>query len=103
MLVKKVPAPPLLLAQKWDGNKDVTGWWVSEKLDGVRAFWNGKEFISRLGNAFYAPDFFSQGLPSNVQLDGELFAGRKQFQSTVGIVKSQDMGNAWKKINLSSF
>lgn len=31
-------APPLLLANSWkiDGGQDVTGWWISEKLDGVR-------------------------------------------------------------------
>lgn len=37
-----------------------TGWWMSEKLDGVRAYWNGKCFYSRLGNAFYAPSWFTK-------------------------------------------
>src|SRR3954469_23879331 len=32
-------APPLLLAETWDNALDPTGWWLSEKLDGVRAFW----------------------------------------------------------------
>src|ERR1022692_4084341 len=43
-------APPLLLAEKWDGVANLAGWWMSEKLDGVRAYWTGKEFLSRLGN-----------------------------------------------------
>src|SRR6187455_2530637 len=34
-------APPILLAEKWDGTANLTGWWISEKLDGVRAYWNG--------------------------------------------------------------
>src|SRR5712675_837399 len=34
-------APPLLLAETWDNAIDPTGWWLSEKLDGVRAYWDG--------------------------------------------------------------
>jgi len=33
-------APPLLLAHTWDNETDLSGWWMSEKLDGVRAYWN---------------------------------------------------------------
>ena len=42
---------------------NLAGWWMSEKLDGVRAYWNGKEFLSRLGNKLHAPDWFCAGLP----------------------------------------
>ena len=57
-------APPLLLAEAWDGAADLAGWWMSEKLDGVRAYWTGRgEFLSRLGNPFHVPDWFSAGLP----------------------------------------
>ena len=45
-----VSAPALLLAESWDGVTDPAGWWLSEKLDGVRAFWDGRQFYSRLGN-----------------------------------------------------
>src|SRR5215212_9721981 len=41
-----VAGPPLLLAERWDGAMDLAGWWMSEKLDGVRAYWTGKEFLS---------------------------------------------------------
>src|SRR5881396_809354 len=37
---KEGPAPPLLLAESWDNVTDPTNWWLSEKLDGVRAFWD---------------------------------------------------------------
>src|SRR6187200_3038538 len=30
-------SPPLLLAESWDGVANLAGWWMSEKLDGVRA------------------------------------------------------------------
>src|SRR5580692_396561 len=52
-------APPLLLAEAWDGDADLAGWWMSEKLDGVRAYWTGREFLSRLGNPFHVPDWFA--------------------------------------------
>jgi DNA ligase-1 len=48
----------LLLAERWDGVTDPAGWWLSEKLDGVRAFWDGRQFFSRLGNPFHVPDWF---------------------------------------------
>ena len=51
------------------------GWWMSEKLDGVRAYWDGKTFYSRLGNEFIAPSWFIKNFPSHMTLDGELFGG----------------------------
>ena len=89
--------PPLLLAHSWDNKKDLTGWWLSEKLDGVRAYWDGGQFLSRQGNRFYAPDWFTAGLPST-PLDGELWLGRKRFQRTVSVVRSQNAGEAWKEL-----
>jgi DNA ligase-1 len=87
--------PPLLLAQTWDNATDLTDWWISEKLDGVRAFWDGKQFLSRQGNLFHAPGWFVAGLPDE-PLDGELWIGRKQFQRTVSIVRRQDQTDLWK-------
>ena len=90
-------APPLLLAESWDFITDPAGWWLSEKLDGVRAFWDGRQFISRLGNLFHAPDWFIAGLP-DVPLDGELWLGRKMFQRAVSIVRRQDKNELWNDI-----
>jgi DNA ligase 1 len=89
--------PPVLLAHKWESHVDVTGWWLSEKLDGVRAYWDGSQFLSRLGNRFFPPPWFVAGLPS-FPLDGELWGGRKLFQRTVGIVKRQDQSPLWKDL-----
>jgi DNA ligase 1 len=73
-----VKPPPLLLAESWDGDLDPKGFWMSEKLDGVRAFWDGKQFLSRLGNRYHAPAWFTEGLPLE-PLDGELWIDRKKF------------------------
>jgi len=99
---KEGQAPPLLLAENWDCVTDPAGWWISEKLDGVRAFWDGKQFISRLGNLFHAPDWFTAGLP-DVPLDGELWLARKQFQRAVSIVRRQDKSEHWKEISYVVF
>jgi DNA ligase len=94
--------PPVLLAQAWDNAADLAGWWMSEKLDGVRAYWDGKQFISRLGNLFHAPDWFVDGLPE-VALDGELWIDRKKFQRTVSIVRRQDKTDLWKEVRFVIF
>jgi DNA ligase-1 len=94
--------PPLLLAERWDNAQDLAGWWLSEKLDGVRAYWDGTSLISRLGNRFHAPDWFLEGLPET-PLDGELWIGRKAFQRTVGIVRRQDKTDLWKEVRYIAF
>ena len=92
----------VMLAHTWDESIDPTGWWISEKLDGVRCYWSGTRFYSRNGNQFLAPAFFTEKLPKTVSLDGELWMGRKMFQKCVGIIKRQDIKkhdmNEWAKI-----
>ena len=95
-------APELLLAESWNGEIDPSGWWLSEKLDGVRAFWDGTCFLSRNGNRFVAPDWFTSGLPET-PLDGELWIGRKQFQRTVSIVRRSDSSDHWNDVRYLIF
>lgn len=97
-----VEGPPVLLAHSWDFQVDLTGWWISEKLDGVRAYWDGSKFLSRQGNEFMAPDWFVAGLPST-PLDGELWLDRKAFQKTISIVRRQDRSEHWKQIRYVIF
>lgn len=92
----------VLLAKKYVWDWDPTGWWMSEKLDGVRAYWDGSEFRSRNGNVFYAPDWFKAGMPKEA-LDGELWMGRHKFQETMSIVRRHNGGDAWKQIQFRIF
>jgi DNA ligase-1 len=94
--------PGVLLAERWENDTDLSGWWMSEKLDGVRAYWDGKQFLSRQGNLFYAPDWFVERLPA-VPLDGELWLDRKKFQRTVSIVRRQDKSDLWKELRFVVF
>lgn len=94
-------ARAVLLAEKW-ADEDPTGWWLSEKLDGVRAYFTGSTFYSRLGNKFPAPQWFIDGMPKQ-PLDGELWCGRGQFQKCVGIVKSSSRQDEWKYVTYLAF
>ena len=97
-----VVPPPVLLAHSWENDVDLTGWWMSEKLDGVRAYWDGKRFLSRLGNAYHAPSWFTAQLPDS-PLDGELWVGRKKFQRCVSIVRRLDAGLDWREVRYLIF
>lgn len=94
----------VLLAKNWTPKTDPTGYWMSEKLDGVRAYWTGSQFVSRNGNVFHAPEFFTKELPT-IALDGELWLGRKQFQTAVGIVKTQSgaKDELWRDLSFKVF
>jgi DNA ligase 1 len=98
----KPATPALLLAERWENDANLIDWWMSEKLDGVRAWWDGKQFLSRQGNVYHAPAWFVAGLP-NVVLDGELWLNRRAFQRTVSIVRRQDQSEHWRQIRFVIF
>jgi DNA ligase-1 len=85
---KGIGSIELMLAKSHEAEKtDPEGWLMSEKLDGVRCFWNGDECYSRGGKLFYPPDWFKALLPTDLALDGELWTKRDDFQKAVSIVK----------------
>ena len=70
----------LMLAKKWEPEtQDPTGWLMSEKLDGIRAYWNGSNMYSRNGLMFNPPAWFKELLPKDLALDGELWTERDDF------------------------
>ena len=86
-ITQNTTTKPPMLAKNWDNATRPEGWWMSEKLDGVRAIWDGENFRSRGGNIFHAPAWFKAGLPA-LPLDGELFVGRGKFNEAVSIVRA---------------
>ena len=94
--------PDLLLLTKDTGEVDVSGWYMSEKLDGVRAYWNGSELLSRQGNAFAAPDWFTADLPP-FELDGELWTAPGEFEAIVSIVSRDRPPSGWRRITYNIF
>ena len=82
-------APDLALAEVYEQGVALGDYWLSEKLDGVRAFWNGRQLISRGGHHIKAPTDFIRGFPAEA-LDGELWLGRGRFEETSGMVRRLD-------------
>ncbi len=62
-------------------NQDVQGWVMSEKLDGVRGYWDGKTLFSRPSKACPCPllTYFTAQFPP-FAIDGEIFSERNQFE-----------------------
>ncbi len=85
--------PNLFLLKTYTDDLNVTGWYMSEKLDGVRAFWDGEKLISRGGNIFNAPAFFTDGFPEH-KLDGELWSKRGDFDNISSIVRSNGLAHS---------
>jgi DNA polymerase/3'-5' exonuclease PolX len=90
-----------------------TNWWVSEKLDGIRAIWDGEKFLSRnsqsgLGSKVfsYVPQFIIDGMPGGVALDGEIWLGRNKFNEMSSISNwipnrkftSEEIDKKWENI-----
>ncbi|MBL7003707.1 MAG: DNA ligase [Gammaproteobacteria bacterium] len=95
--------PDLLLANTYHKDIQLQDYWVSEKLDGVRAYWNGKNLISRQGIVFNAPKWFTKPLP-HIALDGELWLARGQFEKLSGLVQRQTNTNKnWKPVKYMIF
>jgi DNA ligase-1 len=97
------PAPTLLLAERYRDDIDVSRYWVSEKLDGVRALWDGKLLRFRSGNPVPAPQWFVDALPRQ-PLDGELWLGRGSFDRLSAIVRRQTPDDAeWRRVRYMIF
>ena len=94
--------PALILLTEYRSDIDVKEWLLSEKLDGVRAYWNGKQLLSRNGHQIMAPEWFIKNFPP-FELDGELWIGRDQFQETVSVVRKQTPDVRWKNVTYQIF
>jgi DNA ligase-1 len=98
------PEPPaILLANVYHGQVDVSRYLISEKLDGVRAIWDGQVLRFRSGKTINAPDWFIAGLPKQA-LDGELWIARGQFERVSGIVRRESPDDAaWRDVRYVLF
>lgn len=97
-----IKAPDVQLATVFHPDIKIEDYYVSEKLDGVRAYWDGKQLISRQGMRFHPPSWFTQGFPS-VAMDGELWIARGQFELVSGIVRKEQDVVGWNKVRLMIF
>jgi len=92
----------IMLPQVYEENIDISGWLVSEKLDGVRGYWDGERLLSKQGNLFQPPPEFTKNFPK-FALEGELWGGRGTFEKTSGIVRKQKAHSGWLTLKFAIF
>lgn len=96
-------APALMLADVYRRGVPLADYWVSEKYDGVRGYWDGQQLWTRGGERVMAPAWFTAPLP-RVPMDGELWTARGHFARTVSIVRSQTpVDAAWREMRFMVF
>ena len=96
-------APALLLASVYHPGLDLQGYWISEKYDGVRGYWDGQRLRTRGGEPVTPPAWFTAGWPDTA-LDGELWAGRGRFAQAQSTVRQASAGDAaWQQIRFMAF
>ncbi len=99
----QISAPQLLLANDYQNDIDIQAYWISEKLDGIRAYWTGSELLTRRGKRISAPQWFTQSLPDTA-IEGELWAGRGKFALVQNTVLDTVPGDAaWRNIRFMLF
>jgi DNA ligase-1 len=81
---------------------EVTGWLMSEKLDGVRGRWDGCRLWSKNGHLFHPPEEFIRGLP-DFPLDGEIWGGRGTFGETAAVVQRSRDDEGWLQLKFVVF
>ena len=95
--------PALMLAKHWQASFNPGEFLISEKLDGVRAVWDGQVLRFRSGRTIAAPSWFTGALPST-PLDGELWLGRGQFDRLSGIARrSTPVDAEWRELRYMVF
>ena len=94
--------PELLLLNNYTADKNISSWYMSEKLDGVRAYWDGEKLMSRSGKVFSPPNFFIKDFPKH-KLDGELWSRREDFSNISSVVNTKNNKTRWKNLTYNIF
>jgi DNA ligase 1 len=94
---------PLMLANVYRQGLPLADYWVSEKYDGVRAYWDGQQLWTRHGHRIHAPRWFTRGWPTQ-PLDGELWAGHGRF-TVASSAAAKDVADdeAWRDLRYMVF
>jgi DNA ligase-1 len=86
----------------YKGDEKIKGFYMSEKLDGIRGYWDGTKLLTRKGNIINAPKWFIKNFPP-FELDGELWSKRKDFEFIQSTVLKKTPDKSWEKITYNIF
>lgn len=101
--VETSSAAHLVLARQAPADVDPRGFLVSEKYDGVRAWWDGRTLRFRSGLPIAAPEWFTAQLPREA-VDGELWIARGQFEAVSGTVRrARPVDAEWRRVRYMLF
>lgn len=92
----------LMLPQVYEGDIDLSGWLMSEKLDGIRGYWDGHRLLSRNGNPLHPPPEFTRNFP-DFPVEGEIWGGRGTFEQTVSVVRRKEGDSGWLALKFAVF
>lgn len=96
-------SPDLLHAGIYEDGIQVRDYWVSEKLDGIRGYWDGTQLLTKKGKPINPPRWFTEALP-NVEMDGELWIDRNHFELTASTVLDRNPDESqWRKVKYMLF
>ena len=102
-LLAEAQPPALQLAKVYQPGMPLDGYWVSEKLDGVRAYWDGAQLWSKGGNRIAAPEWFTRGYPDQA-MEGELWMERGRFaEVSAAVHRLRPQAQEWRQIRLMLF
>jgi len=91
------------LAVEQQADAPVSEYLVSEKLDGVRGYWDGTHLFTRSGRLISTPQWFTQGFP-DYALDGELWMGRGTFEQISSLIRSKHPSHErWREVKFMVF
>ena len=95
--------PALWLASPYQGHENLSDYWVSEKYDGIRGYWNGQQLLSRSGKVLNPPAWFVQAWPST-PFEGELWAGLGQFEQAASVIQQKQASDSeWRAMRFMVF
>ena len=78
-------------------------YWISEKYDGIRAYWDGQQLWTRQGHKIHAPSWFIKDFPTQA-LDGELWLARGEFERASAIARTRRPKDAdWQQLKFMAF
>ncbi len=92
----------IMLPLVYKNGIELSNWLMSEKLDGVRGYWDGRRLLSKNGIPLNAPRAFTENFP-DFEIEGEIWGGRNTFEKTMGMVKKQDAHDGWLELNFAIF
>ncbi|OOH85747.1 DNA ligase [Pasteurellaceae bacterium 15-036681] len=101
LFIPNIFAQPLnlMLLEQYE-NQNISGWVMSEKFDGIRGYWDGKQLLSRQGYPLSPPEYFVKDFPP-FAIDGELFSERGKFDEISSTVRAHQKD--WRKLKLYIF